>query len=166
MRQTGHIHLMKHLILATTLVAVSASQATALSCLKTDVAGAFQSASASDLVYVVLKGKFAFDAVPDADKLNPEPVSADATFSGRLLTSAGFTQQVSAPVEIKMNCAGSWCARIDPDTDYIAFVEQSETALTFNVDPCYGLAFKEPAQETIKSLENCAQGGACEPKTE
>ncbi len=153
---------MKQLILAATLVAVSASQASALSCIRPDVANAFKEASASDLTYVVLKGKFAFDAVPEADTLAPKPVSVDATFSGRLLTGAGFTQQVTVAAEIRMNCAGSWCARIQPDTDYIAFVEQYPTELKFEVGPCYGLAFREPALEDVKRLENCAQGGACE----
>ncbi|MEM9581770.1 MAG: hypothetical protein AAGA08_01505 [Pseudomonadota bacterium] len=154
---------MKKLILATTLATLSANQAIALSCVKSDVAGAFQAASASDLVYVVLKGKFAFNAVPEADKLNPEAVSTDSVFSGRLLTGAGFTQQVRVAVTLNMDCAASWCARITPDTDYIAFVEQTETELTFNVDPCYSFAFKEPEQEAVKRLENCAQGGACNP---
>lgn len=151
---------MKHLILATTLTAFCATQANALSCLQHDVAQAFKDASASDLTYVVLNGKFAFTPPPKSQL--PEPVTVDAIFSGRLLTGAGFTQQVEAPVEIDMVCAGSWCAEIEPDTTYIAFVEQRDDTLVFEAGPCYDLSFKEPEVEDVKRLENCAQGGACE----
>ncbi|MDA8746835.1 hypothetical protein N9M66_01345 [Litoreibacter sp.] len=155
---------MKQIILAATLVAVSASQASALSCIRPDVANAYQQASASDLTYVVLNGQFAFDPVPKSEL--PEPATAEATFSGRLLTSAGFTQQVAVNVTINMNCAGNWCAEVQPGLDYIAFVEQHPTRLIFEVSPCYDLAFKEPAIEDVKRLENCAQGGACAAQTE
>lgn len=155
---------MKNIILAATLVAVTASQASALSCMPPDVANAFKEASDSVLTYVVLKGKFAFTPEPKSE--TPEPVTVDSVFSGRLLTGAGFTQQVSANVEIDMTCLGDWCADVQPDTDYIAFVEQYETRLVFAVSPCYGLAFKEPAIEDVKRLENCAQGGACVAATQ
>lgn len=152
---------MKNIILATALVAVSASQASALSCIKPDVAIAFKKASDSDLSYVVLKGQFRF--TPPADTAEPQAQTVETEFRGRLMTNAGFTQTVGAPITVNMNCAGSWCATIEPNVEYIAFVEQSETTLTFEVGPCYGLAFKEPDVDAVKRLENCAQGGACEP---
>ncbi|WP_298294714.1 hypothetical protein [uncultured Litoreibacter sp.] len=156
---------MKNIILAATLVAVSASQASALSCIRPDVATAFKDASDSDRNYVVLKGTFEFTPPAKTDK--PQAETVDSQFRGRLLTGGGFTQTVSAPVEIDMTCAGEWCAQVDPNVEYIAFVENIDNErLIFEVGPCYGFAFKEPAQEAVKRLENCAQGGACEPATE
>jgi len=152
---------MKTLITATALTALTVTQAAALSCLKPDVAEAYQTAAESDLSYVVLKGKFAFTPPPETDEAIDQTL--EANFRGRLLTNAGFTQQVSAPVAVNLRCLSVWCASIQPDTEYIAFVEnQGGEKLIFDVDPCYGLAFFEPSQEDTKRVENCAQGGACE----
>lgn len=152
---------MKKIFAAAALTALSVNQAAALSCLKPDVAEAYLTAAASDLSYVVLKGKFAFTPPPKTDE--PQPKTVEATFGGRLLTGAGFTQQVSAPVKINLLCEASWCADLQPDTDYIAFVENRDNEeLIFDVGPCYGFAFQEPSQEDTKRVENCAQGGACE----
>jgi len=152
---------MKTLIIATALTALTVTQATALSCLKPDVAEAYQTAADSDLSYVVLKGKFAFAPLPETDEAKDRTV--EAAFDGRLLTSAGFTQQVTAPVEVNLRCLSAWCASIQPDTEYIAFFEnRGGEKLIFDVGPCYGLAFFEPSQEDTKRVENCAQGGACD----
>ena len=152
---------MRKILTAAVLTALSVNQAAALSCLKPDVAEAFQTAAASELSYVVLKGKFAFTAPPKTDE--PQTRTIEATFDGRLLTGSGFTQQVSAPVEVNLRCEASWCADLQPETDYIAFVEnQNNEKLIFDVGPCYGFAFQEPSQEDTKRVENCAQGGACE----
>jgi hypothetical protein len=152
---------MKTLITAAVLSALTVTQATALSCLKPDVAEAYQTAATSALSYVVLKGTFAFTPPPETDEIKDKTI--ETKFEGRLLTSAGFTQQVSAPVEVNLRCLSQWCANIQPDTEYIAFVENDNgEKLTFDVDPCYGLAFFEPTQEDTKRVENCAQGGACE----
>ena len=153
---------MKRILLAFTLAASTANQGLALSCLKPDVANAFAEASASERSYVVLKGSFAFEPLPELD--TPAVRTVEATFSGRLLTSAGFTKQVSAPLTITLECEASWCARLEPDTPYISFVENhNDEELIYNVSPCYGFTFSEPDQEQIKRLENCAQGGACLP---
>ena len=152
---------MKTLITAAVLTALTATQATALSCLKPDVADAYQTAAESELSYVVLKGKFAFTPLPETDEAKDRTV--EAAFDGRLLTAAGFTQQVSAPVEVNLRCLSAWCASIQPDTEYIAFVENHDgEKLIFDIGPCYGLAFFEPSQEDTKRVENCAQGGTCE----
>lgn len=150
---------MKQLILSATLVALTANQAMALSCVKPDVADAFKAAVDSDRSYVVVRGKFAFTPPEKTDK--PQAVTIDAQFEGRLLTEAGFVQQVAAPLEIDLTCSGEWCAELAPDTDYIAFIENRDNSLVFEVAPCYALTFKEPAIEDVKRLENCAQGGAC-----
>lgn len=151
---------MKHIILTTTLCALTATQAMALSCVKPDVANAFKGAMASDLNYVVLKGTFAF--TPPAKTQKPQAETIEAEFSGRLLTDQGFTQQVAAPLTINLTCAGEWCADMSPNTSYVTFVENRDSKLVLDVSPCYALTFKELPIEEIKRLENCAQGGACE----
>jgi hypothetical protein len=153
---------MKYIIAPLALGTLIATDAAALSCLRPDVVNAFQEASDSDKRYVVLKGQFAF--TPAGEREPPAEASLDAEFSGRLLTASGFTQQVSAPVTINLTCAGEWCAKLEPNRDLIAFVEESaDDGLQFNVGPCYPFTFVDPSLDDVKRLENCAQGGACEP---
>lgn len=152
---------MKTLITAAALTALTVTQATALSCLKPDVAEAYQTAAASEVSYVVLKGKFTFTPLPKTNEAKDRTIEAE--FTGRRLTGAGFTQQVSAPVDVTLRCLAEWCGSIQPDTEYIAFVENRDgEKLIFDVDPCYDLAFYEPSEEDTKRVENCAQGGVCE----
>lgn len=156
---------MKSFALAALVAGLTASQASALSCLRPDVAQAFLDASSADQTYVVLKGAFDFAPLPKKEKPTAETVAA--TFSGRLLTGTGFTQKVSAPVQIELTCSGMWCAEMEPQQEMIAFVQNlNDEKLVFEVGPCYELAFVEPSQEDVKRLENCAQGGACEPRSQ
>ncbi len=151
----------KRIILAL-FASLLATQASALSCLKPDVAKAFNEASSSDLTYVIVKGSFAFTAPERVT--TPEPQTLEAQFTGRLLTDAGFTQSVTAPVTLDLICSGDWCGTLEPQTDYIAFIENDNNErLVFSVDACGSLAFKQPTQEDIKRVENCAQGGQCAP---
>ena len=153
---------MKYFLAPLALGALFANEAVALSCLRPDVVNAFHEASDSDKRYVVLKGQFAF--APVEEKQPPAEASVDADFSGRLLTASGFTQQVTAPVTINLTCAGQWCAKLEPNLDMIAFVEETANeGLEFNVGPCYPFTFIDPSLEDVKRLENCAQGGACKP---
>ncbi|WP_158269979.1 hypothetical protein [Litoreibacter ponti] len=149
-------------------LSLGASQAAALSCLRPDPVAAFKTVAEADQTFFIVNGQFAFDTagIPDPFKGPPQEVAVDATFRGKLLTSEGFTEDVQAPVTINLDCAGPWCARMSPNTDYMAFVLRTDTGLIFNVDPCYSFAFPNPKADAIKAVEQCAAGGECEVKKE
>lgn len=152
-------------ILTTLCVTLAAGPALALSCARPDAARSFQNAAASTERYVILSGKFSFETLPE--KLDGETLKqtqAQARFEGLLLTGDGFTEKVSADVTVELTCLGQWCAQVKPDADYLAFVQQSETALTWQIDPCNWAAFEAPTQEMIDTVTTCASGGTCTPE--
>lgn len=155
----------KYITIAATAFAIAAGPANALSCLPTHPVAAYNAVAKAKESFVILHGEFDFDVkkVPD---VNAPPVEASiqTEFKGKLLTGKGFTDDVEAPVTLTLSCAGPWCARLSPKTDYLAFVLQKDNKLTFNVDPCYAFAFSNPDDKYIKAIEQCAAGGDCTPK--
>lgn len=144
-----------------------ANPAYALSCMKPDVAQAYGMASQSAKTYVVLKGVFSFeDALPPAVRENPQSLNLEAQFAGQLLTARGFTEDVAAPVEITLTCAGPWCATLNPASTHLAFVEVEGRQLRMTVGPCYQSLFADPANDTLKRIEQCAASGPCEPEAQ
>ncbi|EPX77533.1 hypothetical protein thalar_03257 [Litoreibacter arenae DSM 19593] len=157
--------MMKHLTAAVTALAFAAGPASALSCLPTHPVAAFNAVAEAEESFVVLRGEFDFDVskVPDVNA-PPLEVSIPTAFKGKLLTGEGFTDDVEVAVTLTLQCAGPWCARVSPKTDYLAYVQQTEDELIFNVGPCYAFAFANPDEKYIKAVEQCAAGGDCEPK--
>lgn len=150
---------MKTVILAASLVALS-SQASALSCLRPDVARTFQQIAAAEERYVVLLGEFEFVAPPD------QPVSNDAQsqqvvaqFSGSALGAAGFVDTAPIDVKLQTSCAGPWCGGFPaPQTDVLAFVELNPQGYVLSLGACGGTVF---AAETAPIVAACMRGEAC-----
>lgn len=147
------------------ILMLSAGQALALSCLAPDPARDFQRIAASETTYVVVKGVFEFAARPERPtEQNPQTQSFAAKFSGRLLTGAGFTDDIAdVLVTINSNCAGQWCGSVDPGVPYLAFIEQDGRNLTLQAKACPFNHFRDPGEATIKVIEYCAAGKTCEP---
>lgn len=156
----------KNISLALVALSLAAGQASALSCVKPDPVAAFNFAAESEKTYLILRGKLGFDPKKLQDPAGPPIATKIATnFKGKLLTADGFTDDIEVPVTLALNCAGPWCARISPNTDYMAFVVQMDQELIFGVSPCYQFAFANPTEEAIERVEQCAAGGPCEPAT-
>lgn len=152
---------MRYALLTALALVIIPTQTVALSCARPDSVRAFKEASASDKTYFVLHGAFSFSEGDGAT--GNAPTSFDANFSGRLLTNAGFTQQVDFPLTVNATCAGDWCGKLEQGAKYVAFIENpDEQTFLLDVDACSSLAIRNPEPEAIKRLENCAQGGACE----
>lgn len=160
--------MIKHITYAVTALSLAAGPATALSCIRPDPVAAFNTVAEAEQTFVILHGQFDFPTknIPDPFNGPPKDVRVPSTFKGKLLTGDGFTDDVEVPVTINLDCAGPWCARMTPGTDYLAYVLQSDGALIFNVDPCYSFAFPNPDEDAIAAVEQCAAGGDCTTKKE
>ena len=157
--------MIKFLTIAATAFALAAGPASALSCLPTHPVAAFNAVAEADQSFFVLHGEFEFDVkkVPDVNA-PPLAVTIPTLFKGKLLTGDGFTDDIEVPVTLLLDCAGPWCARMSPKTDYLAYVLKTEDELIFNVDPCYAFAFSNPEAKYIAAVEQCAAGGDCTPQ--
>lgn len=139
-------------------------QAHGLSCARSDVAAAYKFVETADDSFVILRGRFSFDAAllpgPTAP---PVDMTIAAKFDGKLLTGKGFTDDVtSVPTSILLRCVGPWCARMSPGVDYLVFAKQTPDELVLTADPCYQFVFANPTDEMVSRVESCASGGDCE----
>lgn len=150
--------------MALVALSVAAGPAFSLSCVRPDPAAAFNYAAEAEDSFVILRGKFAFDGALLPDPAGqPYEKTIEAIFEGTLLTGNGFTDEVAAPVSLVLTCAGPWCGRISPNTEYMAFVLQTEERLLLDVGPCYQFTFANPSDDMVAKVEQCAAGGDCQP---
>jgi hypothetical protein len=145
-----------------------ASQASALSCMRPDVANSFQRFAAASESYVVLYGTFSFDdrLLPRAPAGNPNNTDPNTfittTFVGTSLSKAGFINRFSRDITLNATCLGPWCSGMTPDVPIVAFVQKGADEYTLTIGPCGGAAFSKPSPEVLQTLTSCINGKKCE----
>ena len=150
------------------LAILAAGQASALSCLRPDVAQSFTDAANADESYIVVLGRFDVPPgalpAPDLTDAEPEPVNVQAMFRGRQLQADGtFAGALSVPVTLAQQCAGPWCGQMAQDQRLLAFLVQSDEGLVLEVGPCPKWAFANPTEEMLDTVAACVTGGDCTP---
>jgi hypothetical protein len=152
---------MRRLVCVATLVAM-AGQAQALSCMRTDPISTFQQLAAAPEDYYVLHGTLVFDAsvLPPFVQQDavPDPAPIPAQFTGKSLTSAGFTNDYMGPISLQVTCAGPWCGTAQSGQEAIIFVPAGDPPLTVTADPCGGRLFYDTTPEVLAMLTSCMQG--------
>lgn len=140
-----------------------AGQAQALSCMQPDIIQSYKDHAEATEAYVVVRGRFRFTP-PKPQKLNnnAKDQTVRARFEGVALSKKGFDTSFSRPITIVFSCGGPWCGAVTPDTEAIAFVQQTDTGLTLNEGPCPWRVFYEPTKEQVDRLLYCHTRGICE----
>lgn len=155
---------MKHVLAIA--VAMFATQAGALSCVRPDPIRAFQAASDATEEYLILKGQFTFDItqLPQSEVTSglvlPQPIPAQ--FTGMSLTMDGFTNPIAGPVTVMPVCFGAFCGGLQPGVDIIAFARKQDSTYVVEADPCGGWLFT-PDPVTEAALTACLRGEPCVP---
>jgi len=146
--------------LALTLM-LSASQASALSCMRPDVADTFKRIEAADARFVVLLGSFEFPPQPRQPVSNEaQPQQVQATFTGKGLGLDGFAPAADLSVTLATSCSGPWCGTFPtPGRDALVFVEQTEAGYLLRLGACGGMMF---GPEIAPIVEACMRGEGCE----
>lgn len=155
---------MKHLAFAL-LIGALAGPANALSCMRPDVARAFQWASGSEDTYVGLLGSFDFAPPPAQGRGNdmtPQDTRIPARFSGQGLSAGGFGPTGLTDVTLVLECYGPWCGSLTPGERVLAFARRTDNGYEVSVDPCYSTVFPNPTPQDVSRVETCMQGGRCE----
>ncbi len=147
-------------------LALFATQAGALSCVRPDPIRSFQVASGSQDEYLILKGRFAFDIslLPQSEVSSglvlPQPVPAQ--FQGQSLTVDGFTNPINGPITVMPVCIGAFCGGLTPGAEVIAFARKQNNIYVVDTDPCGAWVFT-PDSVTEAALAACVRGEPCVP---
>jgi len=148
------------------IIATSASPATALSCLRPDIASSFDRAAQAEESYVILHGQFDFDggamagATMTDNNRTDDPASLPAIFTGQMLTPDGFSDVPDQMVTLQSTCAGPWCGGMGPGVK-LAFVQQIGSDLILYLGACGGNAFDDPTPADLDLVTSCLRGVGC-----
>jgi hypothetical protein len=156
---------MKRMMSIAGAMVLCASQVSALSCMRPDVARTFQSAATAEESYIVLLGQFSFTAPPRRGLMdnNAQPVSVPAQFEGSYLGADGFVAAPTLDVTMTFTCAGPWCGSMNGGSEQVlAFVQQTSAGYSLEVGPCQDKVFSEPDSMAVQQVEGCMRGETCE----
>lgn len=143
--------------------------AAALMCAPYGISDAWAAASALETPYLVVQGRFAYDAgllpvSPEDLETSPPPARIPFTFSGKALSRNGFTSPVTGKGTLVVACYAHWCAA-PPAGDWIAFLARTPQVLVLEDDPC-GMFLFEATGENRRMLFDCQAGRDCRPMAE
>ena len=136
------------LLAAFAAVMMCAPSASALSCMRPDIAKTMEKVKASDDTYYILVGTFQSTPPPKVAPSNDlnAPIngigshSVDAWFDGRILSNdARSDGPVSRmPISVAVSCAGPWCGSVPANgREVIAFVKaRPSQAMLLEAGPC------------------------------
>jgi len=124
----------KSALIALAAVMLLSPSASALSCMRPDIAQTMESAKAADEVYYILVGTFTSAPVPKTLKSNDPNApqngigshTVEAWFDGKILSNdARYDNPVTRlPVDVAVSCAGPWCGSAPANgREVIAFVK-------------------------------------------
>ena len=140
--------------------------ALALSCMRTDIGQAMETAKSSDKLYYVLVGRFRTDRPaqpksPYANQFETRPTTvSSAWFDGYALTpQREYDMPLKQfPLDMEIKCSGPWCGNAPAsDRDQIAFVEaRPNQSPILRISACPEWVFNVgPQQAEIQRLRDC-----------
>lgn len=151
------------------LLALAATEASALSCRVADAGAAFDRASASPSRYAVVNGRAEFDRTllphfryKDPATEAPPSTAIPARVHGQALDTNGFLTPFDRTVTLDVSCLGPWCGTLAPGEPYLMFLELRGDTYALALGPCGDFAFADPKPETLDRIARCFQlGGTC-----
>jgi hypothetical protein len=155
------------IVLAIVTSALVAQQALALSCLRPDVVRSYEQAALADEIYVMLLGRFTFDAaeLPKGQDVQPpgqdRSASLSAEFVGHGLNRSGFVVPVERSVTLSVQCWAAWCGGLASGGLGMAFAERTAEGYVVKIDPCGTQFFPDPSDAMIEQAVACMQGHSC-----
>lgn len=143
--------------------------ASALSCMRPDLAKTMETAKASETVYSILVGTFETpppqqmtqEVLRPEDQFKPRPpVITPAKFTGYAITPSVETDPklTQFPLDIETSCVGPWCSSIpSSDQERILFVEmRPKQSPVLKISPCPQWVFPlQNGQDQVEKLRDC-----------
>jgi len=164
----------KPFALAVMVFLILSEGASALSCMRPDLAATMEQAKSSEKHYYVLVGRFQTDTPsqpipPHSNQFETRPSTVErGWFDGYMLTPNEQTdyQLFRLPIDIETSCAGPWCGSApSPEREHVAFVEARPNQIPIlRISACPEWVHNiGPNQGEIKTLRGCFDK-ACKSK--
>lgn len=150
----------KVLVLAAAM-SVLGQHATALSCMKPNLARSFNHYAEAEESFVIAIGKVSYSQ-PVPKYKQGEPRSVSAELAGGLLGLTGFGENQSIPVTVNTSCLHVWCGAIPrPNQEIIAFLEKTPAGYVMTNAPCPGVFQMAPSDREKRIVQSCLKRGKC-----
>lgn len=137
-------------------LAMIATEASALSCLRPDAVRSFNNAANATEVYHVYLGELTLAAPLE------KGATALAQFTGQGLLKDGFAPIGKRTFSVVSACAAEWCGGLGTQANALLFARVAGGNTVVDVSPCGNWVFENPTQETIQAVEACMRGEPCE----
>lgn len=158
-------------LLVAGLLAASAAQATAQSCLPMGPGDVYRFAQQAEAPFLIFEGEVTFDesllpgGAPDTPRAAVGQVDVPAHFTGLLLGKRMFDQRVEGDMVLEAHCSGGWCGSLQSGTRYLFFARQIEgRGVVAVLDPCSSFFFDAIGGRPGDIILQCHNGGACPSK--
>lgn len=152
---------MNKIVLAS-ILALTATNANALSCLRPDAVRLFEMVRDAEASYYVVKGRVSLlEAANAPDPETEKPAMTRARVTGRALGAGGFATPFEQDITIAATCLSIWCGSAENlKDDLIMGLELTDTGPVLNIGPCGGdqVTWDQSGEDRLLA---CHQGGIC-----
>lgn len=139
-----------------------ATQARALSCLRPNLAEAFNRFQASEDTYIIALGKIRPTGTePPLTEGKPRTMPAELT--GKFMGLDGFGADTTRALTIQTHCVAHWCGGLpaSPDEDHLMFLRRTAAGLVLDMQACPDGTLTLPSKDRINLLQSCLTRGKC-----
>ena len=157
---------MKTLVTAITL-ALAATPAVSLSCIRPDIVRMYEQARDSDAGYWLVRGQLVSDTPlatpqPEPDGRFKDNASANSTvqFQGQGLHRDGFHDISDTDITVTITCLSHWCGSVPLKEDLFMAIEVTDAGPVLLAPPCSSRVFFF-SEENEARLLRCAFEGVC-----
>ena len=163
---------MRNLVLSIIAGAMLATPASALSCMRPNIATGFNWAQDSKDTFVIAVGTLTQTGVlvAPSEEINgglslPKPGAYSADMDAQFLGQKGLGEGYVVPIEVHEECVAHWCGVFPPeDQELIMILRKDGDDLILDSSPCQGSYQANPTAKIIKTLRSCMKKGHCSDK--
>lgn len=139
-----------------------ATQTSALSCLRPNLAEAFNRFQASDDIYNIAVGNIRLTGeIPPYVDGKPRSISAE--FLGRFMGINGLSKPQTRTLIIQTHCVAHWCGGLpdDASTEHLLFLRQSDSGAILDIGACPEGTLMSVTKNRVDLLQSCLKRGKC-----
>ncbi|WP_069298545.1 hypothetical protein [Neptunicoccus sediminis] len=139
-----------------------AAEARALSCLRPNLAEAFNRFQDSEDTYIIALGKIRPTGT-EPPYTEGKPRTIPAKLTGRFMGLDGFGADFTRELTIQTHCLAHWCGGLPatPNEDHLMFLRRTDAGLVLDMQACPDGTLSLPSEDRIDLLQSCLTRGKC-----